>query len=267
MVLSALSLSRQVHEPLHLYVLSMNMHLNGQTYQSLRPELLQGLQEMLNEQLPGSTIRLFDTASLFEKEMPGINLRTRFTPYCMLRLFADCIDEIPERILYLDTDVLCRKDPMPFYEQSLEGVEMAGVLDNIGKWFFHRSFHVFDYFNSGVLLLNMKEIRKSGLFERSRQMCMEKRMFMPDQSALNKNTASMRYWPRKWNEQGPLRNDTVFQHFTTRFGLTPVFHMISVKPWEYDKVHDILQLQEYDALFEQADALMALYPSVPEESK
>lgn len=32
---------------------------------------------------------------------------TRFTPCCMLRLYADRIPELPDRLLYLDTDVLC----------------------------------------------------------------------------------------------------------------------------------------------------------------
>lgn len=36
-------------------------------------------------------------------------MQSRFTACCMLRLFADKTD-IKDRVLYLDTDVLCRKD-------------------------------------------------------------------------------------------------------------------------------------------------------------
>ncbi len=36
-------------------------------------------------------------------------MKTRFTPCCMLRLFADEILELPDKILYLDNDVICRK--------------------------------------------------------------------------------------------------------------------------------------------------------------
>lgn len=96
-------------------------------------------------------------------------MKTRFTPYAMLRLFADQIEEIPDQILYLDDDIIVRRDLTQFYNQTLGKIEFVGVLDYWGKFFFHNwhSRHLFDYINSGVLLLNMTEIRKTGLFKKS----------------------------------------------------------------------------------------------------
>lgn len=259
LMLSLLSLMKHVREPLHVYVLTMDMKLNDKTYQPLSGKYISMLEKVLQYENSQSTIRLFDISRHFEKECPRYNLNTRFTPCCMLRLYADEIDEIPDKILYLDADVLCRRDPMEFYNQDLSDLEMAGVLDNIGKWFFHKRPFSMDYFNSGVLLLNMKAIKEQGLFARSRRMCMTEKMFMPDQSALNKEVRKMKYWPRRFNEQGKLRKDTVFQHFTTRFSLIPYFHLVNVKPWQYERVHKELKLNEYDDLFEKAQSLTAEY--------
>ena len=82
------------------------------------------------------------------------NAETGYTPYCFLRLFADLIPEIPEKILYLDTDTLIADDISELYAADISEYELGAVLDYYG----HR-FMGYHYFNSGVLLLNMKNIR------------------------------------------------------------------------------------------------------------
>lgn len=54
-------------------------------------------------------------------------MKTRFTPYAMLRLFADQIEEIPDQILYLDDDIIVRRDLTQFYNQTLGKIEFVGV--------------------------------------------------------------------------------------------------------------------------------------------
>lgn len=250
LLLSALSLKNHVDKPLHLYILTMSLDYKDKSYKPIEPEFVAYLESLLKKKNEASTCKLYNLHDLFIKEMPHDNMDTRFTPYCMLRLFADELD-LPKKILYLDTDVLCRKNPEDFYEQDMEGVEFAGVLDYIGRWFFHQKpFHM-DYCNSGVLLLNLEEIKKTNLFKTARDWCIHKQMFMPDQSSLNKLVTSKKIWPRRYNEQRKLHNDTVFQHFTTGFRFFPYFHMVSVKPWQIDEVHNILHLKDYDFLFQE----------------
>ncbi len=255
LILSALSLKNHTEKPLQIFVLTMNLNWNDKNYYALKPEALEGLKQELQKVNPDSDVQVIEIDDLFEKERPETNMNTRFTPYCMLRLFADEIVELPDRILYLDTDVLCRKNFEEFYEQDMQEAELAGVLDYIGRWFFHNVPFKMDYLNSGVLLLNMKKIRENGLFKDCRKMCSEKWMFMPDQSAMNKLTETKLIWPRLYNEQRILREDTIFQHFTTGFRFRPVFHMLCVKPWEVKKVHDVLKLNEYDDLYEEYNRL------------
>lgn len=82
-------------------------------------------------------------------------------------------------------------------------------------------------------------------------MCKEKEMFMPDQSAINKIVKNKKIVPRKYNEQRKLKKDTVFQHFTTTFRLFPIFHSVTIKPWNIDKLHNKLKIFEYDEILNE----------------
>lgn len=253
--LSSLSLKNNIKEPLHIYVLTIRFSYERKPYFPVSNELVDYLDTILKQSNPDSFVKLIDITELFAKQVPLANLGTRFTPCCMLRLYADKISELPDKILYLDTDILCRRDISELYHEDMTGHEIAGVPDHYGKWLFHRQLFKFDYINSGVLLMNLKLIRKTGLLEKCREKCVEKKMFMPDQSALNELSTSIKLLPRKFNEQKKLKDDTVLQHFTTTFRFWPWLHSLTVKPWQIDKVHNILRIHEYDDLFDEYTAL------------
>lgn len=123
---------------------------------------------------------------------------------------------------------------------------MLGVLDYYGKWFFKNNILKFDYINSGVLLLNLSKIKQTKLFQKARKMCQNKKMFMPDQSSINKLAIHKKIEPRKFNEQRKLKENTVFQHFTTSFRFFPWFRIVTIKPWHIEEVHNRLKIFEYD---------------------
>uniref|UniRef100_UPI004025AD3C glycosyltransferase n=1 Tax=Lachnospira sp. TaxID=2049031 RepID=UPI004025AD3C len=252
LLIAVLSLLENTQEHLDIYVLTLDMSMNGRIYIPIEKTFVDYLNETVSAQYDDRLYtKLIDTTDLFKDETPDANLSTRFTPCCMLRLFADKIDEIPDRILYLDTDVICRRDFGDFYYQNMDGVEIAGVLDYYGSWFFRKNIFKRDYLNSGVLLMNMCELRKTGLLSSCRHMCTTKQMFMPDQSALNKLSVSKRICERKYNDQRRLHSDTVFQHFTTHFKFFPYVRTETVKPWQTEEVTTILHIpeSEYGALF------------------
>lgn len=252
LLIAVLSLLRNTHEHLDVYVLTLDITMNGKQYSPIESSFVEYLNNELSAEYDDRLyVRLIDTTELFKDETPAANLSTRFTPCCMLRLFADKIEEIPDKILYLDTDVICRKDFGDFYYQDMDRVELAGVLDYYGSWFFRKNIFRRDYLNSGVLLMNMKELRKTGLLGRCRHMCTTKQMFMPDQSALNKLSVSKRICERKYNDQRRLHDDTVFQHFTTHFLFFPYVRTETVKPWQTEEVTSVLHIpeSEYGELF------------------
>lgn len=247
LIISILSLKKNVKEKLNIYVLTINI----KNIQGVTNECIDILNKKVKENNEDSFVKKIDITELFEKEIPVSNMETRFTPCCMLRLFADEIEGLPDKILYLDNDVICRKDCIEFYNQDITNYEIVGTLDYYGKWFFKNNILKFDYINSGVLLLNLSKIRKTGLFKNSRKMCQNKKMFMPDQSSINKLAKAKKITLRKFNEQRKLKKDTVFQHFTTSFRFFPWFKIVTIKPWDIEKVHNKLKIFEYDDILDE----------------
>lgn len=249
--LSALSIAKHNSDELNIYILTASLVYEGEKRRALEASFAEELEAYLLRYNDKVRVRLIDISEKFAREIPRANINTRFTPFCMLRLFADSVEGLPDKILYLDNDVLCRGDISGLYDTDIENASLAGVLDNYGSHFFRQKFYRRDYLNSGVLLLNMKKIRENGLFRRAREMCVSKKMFMPDQSALNKLCTDKIICPRRYNEQRRLRDNTVLQHFTTSFRLFPYFHSVTVKPWQEEKMHRILKLYEYDDLLSE----------------
>lgn len=251
LIISILSLLENTNDKLNIYILTASVEHNGKTCVPLGERDVEPLDDLVRKYDPENFVKLYDVSRFVEKCPPTANMETRFTPGCMFRLYADLVDRLPSRILYLDNDVVCRKDISEFYGQDIDGYEVLGVLDYYGRWFFRRNPFKMDYVNSGVLLMNLREIRESGLFEKCRQRCQKKRMFMPDQSAINKLAERKKLCPRRYNEQRLLQEDTAMQHFTTSFRFWPRFRKVSVKPWHVEKMHTELGIYEYDELIKK----------------
>ncbi len=248
LMLSIMSITDHVDTEIHFYVLTMTFETEEKEFTPVSDRSINLIRNYIKEINPGNTVKKIDITELFNEEIPGANVHTRFTPFCMLRLFADRVPELPDTVLYLDNDVICRKSINELYYQDMSQYEISGVLDYYGKWFFRKNIFKADYINSGVLMMNLDIIRQTNLFGKCRKMCIEKKMFMPDQSALNKLSNYKKILPQKYNEQRKLRDNTVIQHFTTSFRFFPRIRMISVKPWQIDKMHQVLKLHEYDDL-------------------
>ena len=108
-----------------------------------------------------------------------------------------------------------------------------------------------DYLNSGVLLLNLDLLKKEDILRKAREMCATKRMLLPDQSALNILCKHKLIVDRKYNEQKAMQDDTVLRHFTTTFKFFPRIKTQKVKPWQIDRMHDILNCHEFDWLLDE----------------
>ncbi len=247
--LSVLSLLKHTSESLNIFVLTAQIENNEHVYRPIKDSDIAILDHYAKEKNAKNHVIKFDITALVNANILTANWDSSFTPNCMLRLYADLVGALPDRILYLDTDIICYNDFSGFYHQDLTSYDVCGVLDQYGKWFFHRQMKTFDYLNSGVLLINLKRVRENGLFADCRALCQRRWMFMPDQSAINRLSKAKKIAPRRFNEQDELQDDTVFQHFTTRFEFFPWFKKINVKPWQIDRVHEELQLHDYDDLF------------------
>jgi len=265
-LVSILSLIKHNNEPLEIFIATIKYEgvvpFKQKTAEFL-DDLVKGKIE-LSENFSKNTsaksfVKLIDATEVFAANLPKKNMGSYFTPCSMLRLYADKIPEISklDRILYLDYDVVCCRDISEFYHINLDGVEAAGVLDIYGRRFYHyHGLFKQDYMNSGVMLFNMEECTRSGMFEKAVFLCGKRWMMLADQAALNKSISKRKILPLKYNDQRerPDKN-TVLHHFSNNFKFWPYFHVQKVKPFETEKIHSVLKLHRYDDILEEYNKL------------
>lgn len=78
----------------------------------------------------------------------------------------DMLSEL-DKVLYLDGDLIVREDLTELFGTELSDNYVAAVVDSGSIYYKHDTVKkVDDYFNSGVMLLNLKEMRKDGVTAR-----------------------------------------------------------------------------------------------------
>ncbi|MDO4508021.1 MAG: glycosyltransferase [Candidatus Saccharibacteria bacterium] len=252
-LVSILSILKYNKGPIHFYILTIDY----KDTKAFTDKATKFLDKLVKETNRKSFVKKIDATEVFVENLPEKNMGSYFTPCSMLRLYVDRIPELPkDKILYLDYDVVCRGDLGDFYKTDLTGIEAAGVLDIYGKNFYKYNFPKTDYMNSGVMLFNMEECRKSGMFRRAVALCQKRWMMLADQAALNKSIKRRKLMPRKYNEQAERpKADTILHHFSNNFKFFPFFRVQKVKPFEVEKIHKVLKITEYDDILKRYEEL------------
>lgn len=234
-------------EPFTIYILTMDVSRIKPEYVAIKDEKITFLEEVAKEYNPENKIIKIDVTDIYEREFANSpNEQCYCSPYTLLRLFIDLIPEIPDKILYLDMDILFNRDIRLLYDTELEGYEYAAARDHYGKFSIHPN-----YINAGVLLFNMPEARRTGLFEKSRNLIKTKKLTFADQSAIYRSTTKKKMLPQKFNDQKFLHESTVVRHFSKRLFWLPYPHTDNIKQWHVMKVHSVFHYDQFDdVLFE-----------------
>ena len=254
LLLSVLSLAKHTDRTLKVYILSMDLHQQNPVYVPFTEKQIQIINEALKEKNTQSCAVQIDLTEQYKQKLAhGKNKKAAiYTPYALLRLYLDTLPDMPDKMLYLDIDTMCTSDIGQLFDIDVENFEYAAVLDFMGRFWIDKH-----YCNSGVLLLNLKEIKKTGLFTRARDLIYAKKMAMPDQSALHKLGKKRLYLPFRFNEQRHIQYDTVVKHFCKGIHwilFIPIVY--NIKQWQRDKVHKKLKIHDFDDVYQKCDELM-----------
>lgn len=118
-----------------------------------------------------------------------------------------------DKILYLDADLIVKRNIEKLYSTELEDNYLAGTVDLFAKdKGFAEKWNNANYINSGVLLMNLKKIREDKLLSKLIEKTMElaEKLNFPDQDVLNLVCAgkiklvsprynfTSRYMSKKW---------------------------------------------------------------------
>ena len=156
----------QSKEAFAIYILTMDVSRIKPEYIAISDEKIAFLENVAKEYNSNNRIIKIDVTQMYEQEFANCpNEQCYCSPYTLLRLFIDLLPEIPDKILYLDVDILFNRDISLLYDTKLDGYEYAASRDHYGKLFIHPN-----YINAGVLLFNMEEAKRTGLFKKAREL-------------------------------------------------------------------------------------------------
>ena len=234
-------------EPFRVILFTMGVTRIKPEYRCIQEEQVQFLQQTAKQYNEQNLIERVDVTELYETQFGGCpNEGAYCSPYTLLRLFADEIDDMPEKLLYLDVDLLFQQDIRLLYDVDIEGYEYAAARDHYGKYLINPN-----YINAGVLLLNMKEIRRTGLFEKARKLIQTKKLVFADQSAIYRSTTKKLMLPQRFNDQKFLHKHTVVRHFSKRLFYLPYPHTANIKQWNVSAVHRIFGYDQFDDILDE----------------
>ena len=239
-----ISMTNRTNEDINCYVFTMDATRIKKEYTPIKDSQIQFLDEVIKRKNINNKVTKIDVTELYDKEFKGsANENAYCTPYTLLRLLADLIPEIPDKLLYLDIDIMIGGDISDLYNIDISEYEYAAVKEKYGCWLIRP-----DYINAGMLLLNMKKIKETKLLEKARDRIRKKKMLFADQDAIYWSTTKKKILPRKYNEQSRFNNKkTIVCHFCKRLLIFPYPRTENYKQWNIKEVHEILKCHYFDS--------------------
>ena len=229
-------------EGIALHVFTMDLSDIDGKYIPLTQEHAELLSEVMREHRVRGEVALQDVTELYNEHFRGCpNEGAYCSPYTLIRLLADLVPSMPEKLLYLDCDLLFNRDVTLLYSKDVSEVDYAAARDRYGKLLVSPN-----YINAGVLLLNLKKIKTDGLFARARDILKKRRLTFADQSALIRARGERIILPQRFNQQKRLTDDTVVFHFSKRLVWLPYPHTVNIKQWHVSAVHRVLKCYGFD---------------------
>lgn len=240
-------LKRSKEDTYRVYILTMDLPRMNPSFLAINDGQVSILQKTMKKYNSQNEVIKIDVKELYEQEFAYCPNESAYcSPYTLLRLLSDLIEEIPDKILYLDADIMFNKDVHLLYNTDIEDYEYAACNDHYGKYLVR-----YDYINAGVLLLNMKKIKETQLLKKARSLIKKEKLIFADQSAIYRNTLKKKMLPQKFNDQKFLHSHTIVRHFSKRLMYLPYPHLENIKQWNVEKVHKVFKYHQFDDILNE----------------
>ena len=244
MLTAALSILRRTEsdEPFTFYVYTMDVSHIKDTYLPVNDRQIEFFENVIKQYNPENRAIKIDVTEIYNREFAGSpNEGAYCSPYTLIRLFADEVEGMPHKLLYLDVDILFNRDIHLLYDIDVTGYEYAAARDHYGKFLISPN-----YVNAGVLLFNLDEMKKTGLLAKARELIRTKKLVFADQSAIIRSTTKKKMLSQKFNDQKFLHKHTVVRHFSKRLFWLPYPHTDNIKQWHVSRVHKVFGYYCFD---------------------
>lgn len=259
-----ISITNRTAESINCYIFTMNISYMNPEYTDITDSQIEFLNKVVKEKNIENSVIKKDVTNLYKQEFEGSANETAYcTPYTLLRLLADLDPTMPDKILYLDIDMMAGGDISKLYNIDIENYEYAAVKEKYGSWIIRP-----DYINAGMLLMNLKKMKETKLLEKAREKIKHKKMLFADQDAIFWTTTSKKIIPRIYNEQSRFnKKDTIICHFCKRMLWFPYPRTENIKQWQVENVHKILKCHAFDNDLEEYKKYKKEYAKKEEENE
>lgn len=232
----------QTKEPFCFYIMTMDVSHLKPEYTAISEKRINYLDGIVKKYNPENRVVRLDVTDIYMKEFANSpNEQCYCSPYTLLRLFMDLIPDIPDKILYLDIDIMFNRDICLLYDIDLGDYEYAAARDHYGKYLLNPN-----YINAGVILFNVKRVKETGLLEKARNLIKTKKMLFADQDAIYRSTTKKLMLAQKYNDQKFLHESTIVRHFSKRLFYLPYPHTENVKQWHISRMYRVFGYKQFD---------------------
>ncbi len=234
-------------ESFNIYIYTMDVSDIKPQYLALSDSMASYLDKIAKDYNPNNKVTKIDVLDYYNKEFRNSpNESCYCSPYTLLRLFADIIPNMPDKLLYLDCDLMFNGDIEKLWNIDIEKYEYAAANDHYGKFLINPR-----YINAGVLLFNMKKMRETNLLGKARELIRLKKLTFADQSAIIRSTTKKKLISQRFNDQKFLYKKTIIRHFSKRLFYLPYPHTDNIKQWNVEKVHKVFKYHQFDDIYEK----------------
>lgn len=234
-------------EEFTFYIYTMNISDIKPQYLDLSDSMALYLDKIAKSYNPLNKVIKIDVLDVYNKEFRNSpNESCYCSPYTLLRLFSDIIPNMPDKLLYLDVDLMFNGDIKELWDIDVEGYEYAAARDHYGKFLIYPN-----YINAGVILFNLKEVKKTNLLVKARDLIRNKKLTFADQSAIIRSTTKKKMLKQRFNDQKFLYKKTIIRHFSKRLFWLPYPHTENIKQWHIDLVHKKFKYHQFDDIYEE----------------
>ena len=186
-------------------------------------------------------IEFVDLNSYIEEIKSKLHTRDYYSKTTYYRLFIPELYPEYDKAIYLDSDILIKSDIAELYKIDLGDNLLGAVTDEViqseevFKDYVEKVIGVLNsknYFNAGVLVMNLKELRKSK-FQKKFIHLLEhvKYEVVQDEDYLNRICKGrVKILDKSWNKM-PIGGDNI-----ERENINIIHYTLTSKPWHYDNI-------------------------------
>ncbi len=129
-----ISITNKTKRSIRCYIFTMDLTRLKPEFIPMSDRQIEFLNKVVKSKNEENEVIKIDVTDIYEKEFGRCKNENAYcTPYTLLRLLADLIPNMPDKLLYLDIDMMANDDISKLYDIDISKYEYAAVKEKYGS--------------------------------------------------------------------------------------------------------------------------------------